>query len=159
MRWLDGITNSMDMSLSKLCGLVKDRKPGVLQSMGSQRVRHGWATEQQQPACMLSRFSPFWLCDAMDCSLQAPLFMRFYRQEYQTGLPCPPWGLSGPRASNLCLLRWVPYHYRYLHQIDNVTWFISSHLANTSYVSNSEVKDKFELPFLYSLYYTTQPMF
>ena len=38
MRWLDGITNSMDMSLSKLQVLVMDRKPGVLQSMGSQRV-------------------------------------------------------------------------------------------------------------------------
>ena len=45
MRRLDGITDSMDMSLSKLWELVMDRRPGVLQSMGSQRVRHDTVTE------------------------------------------------------------------------------------------------------------------
>ena len=40
MRWLDSFTNSVDMNLSKLWETVKDGKPGVLQSVGSQRVGH-----------------------------------------------------------------------------------------------------------------------
>ena len=49
MKWLDDITNSMDMSLSKLWEFVVDRRPGMLQSMGLQRVRQYLVTELDYP--------------------------------------------------------------------------------------------------------------
>ena len=53
MRWLDGITNSMDMSLSKLGYWWWTGKPGVLQSMESQRARHNWVKELELSEALL----------------------------------------------------------------------------------------------------------
>ena len=49
MRWLDNITDSVDMNLSKLQEIVRTEELGMLQFMGLQRVGHGLSTNNNTP--------------------------------------------------------------------------------------------------------------
>ena len=82
-------------------------RPGVLQSMGLQRVRHDWATElnwmcvctcAQLLSCVQLFVTPWTVPH------QAPLSMGFSRQEYWSGLPFPsPGHLSDPGIESVIL--------------------------------------------------------
>ena len=75
MRWLDGITDLMDMSLGELGSWWWTGRPGVLRFMGLQRVGHDWATDLIWSDCFVD-------CETRYCfvfnKVEQIYFNKFY---------------------------------------------------------------------------------
>ena len=95
MRWLDDITESMGMSLSKLWELVMDGEPGVLQSMRLQRIRHYWATELNwMPEGKMGEQVNFFFCFVLYryfCSWMSYIQIRSDQSLSRVQLFATPW--------------------------------------------------------------------
>ena len=103
--------------------ILAQRVPWTVQCMGLQRVSHDWVTftftniyVYNEYICMLSCFSRVQLFAMLwSVACQAPLSMGFSRQEYWSGLPCPPPGIFPTHGLNPCFYasfigRQVLYH-------------------------------------------------
>ena len=128
MRWLDSITDSMDMSLSKLHTWWWSGRPGVLCFIGSQRLGHDWATELNWTPVtafiivVQGSLCPT-LCDTMDCSKPGFLVLDHLLELAETHV-C--WVGDAIQPSHLLASPSPPAFYLFQHQ-GPLQWVTSSY--------------------------------
>ena len=110
MRWLYGITDSMGMSLGKLQEVVMDRRPGLLQSMGSQRVGYNWVTELNRTELIPMLMRVFVI---QGCWILSNAFLHLLRWSCSV---CLPLCLCGVPQWFICI-RWT-----ILAALESLTW-------------------------------------
>ena len=86
IRQLYSITDSMDMNLSNLRETVKDGEPGLLQSMGSQRVGHDLATEHHQQQDAIDHTNYFCFCQTLSLNLIQSLELASVWKNFKLGI-------------------------------------------------------------------------
>ena len=102
MRWLDSITDSVDMNLSKLREIWKTEEAGMLQFMGSQRIGHDFVNEQQKNRNWRKKTKVTWFHDchyiitkqSNFLSMQCPLILQLIVPRYVVWSVCLKYTLT-----------------------------------------------------------------
>ena len=145
LRWLDGITDSRDMNLSKLQKMVKDKVAWHVAVHGSQKVIHDLATEKQQQThkrthkirwknvhatkdqlSSVAQLCPT-LCEPMNCSTpasvhhQLPEFTQTHVHRVSDAIQLSqPLSLPSPPALNLSQHQSLSQRVSHSHQVAKV---------------------------------------